>query len=258
MAYDYTPVPDYVAPTQGNMHQAATEIANWLRTKGYGVDVRESLAQAVELFGDVASQFINQSQGMKGQFNSAISNLTSDTEIQAARTSTVSGTGYTTLGARLDALDTLTGNVSNDHTQLNTNTENLTGLSADLAQLQTNVNAGLPTTVSGLSTDSITFKNGVSALGGGIKIINFKSFKIIYLQIGLTGISGLAAGTELFTFNDVKFANTFNTLEHIADDTAQISFHSDGSVYTIHSITQTNAGQAGYTLDINRILIVDA
>lgn len=106
MAYDYTPVPSYVAPTEGNMQQAATEIANWLRTKGNGKDVRESLAQAVQLFGDVATQFINQSEGLKGQFNSAIANANSDTEIQAARTSTASGTGYTTLGARLDAIDT--------------------------------------------------------------------------------------------------------------------------------------------------------
>lgn len=104
--YDYTPVPSYVAPTQGNMEQAATQIANWLRTKGDGGDTREALAQAVQLFGDVATQFINEASGLKGQFNNAIANANTNSEVVAARTSTTSGTGYATLGARLDAIDT--------------------------------------------------------------------------------------------------------------------------------------------------------
>ncbi|MGY5261905.1 glycerophosphodiester phosphodiesterase [Lactiplantibacillus plantarum] len=60
--YDYTSVPSYVAPTDDKMQQAATEIANWLRTKGYGKDVRESMAQAVQLFGAVAARTIKLKQ----------------------------------------------------------------------------------------------------------------------------------------------------------------------------------------------------
>lgn len=106
MSNDYTPVPGYVAPTEGNMQQAATQIANWIRAKGYGKDTRESMAQAVQLFGDVAAQFINESTGLKGQFNSAIAGANTNSEVAAARTSTVTGTAYTALGSRLDAIDT--------------------------------------------------------------------------------------------------------------------------------------------------------
>jgi hypothetical protein len=162
--YDYTPVPKYVAPTQGNMQQAATEIANWLRTKGDGKDTRESLAQAVQLFGDVAAQFINEASGLKGQFNSAIAGANTNSEVAAARASTVSGTGYTTLGARLDAIDT---EQKAHDTKLNsgvvdTSTNQDVDGVKNFLQLPT-YNSGrslLPASDTGWLSDGITWLNG--------------------------------------------------------------------------------------------------
>jgi hypothetical protein len=191
MAYDYTPVPSYVAPTEGNMQQAAAEIANWLRTKGDGKDVRESLAQAVQLFGDVATQFINQSEGLKGQFNSAIANANTSSEVSAARTSTVSGTGYTTLGARLDALDTKQAShdssIKNDLVDKTSN-QDVDGVK-NFLQLPT-VNSGrslLPASDSGWLDDGITWLNGATtngSTGRGFKyrIITLGAFKLVFLD----------------------------------------------------------------------------
>lgn len=253
--YDYTPVPSYVAPTQGNMEQAATQIANWLRTKGNGKDVRESLAQAVQLFGDVATQFISEASGLKGQFNSAIANANNNTEIQAARTSTVSGTGYTTLGARLDAIDALTANVSKDHTQTASNTNDITGLSADLTQLQTNVNAGLPTTT-GVSTSNITCLNGTSINSGGYEIIDFKNFRIIKILMNLN-LSISASHTKLLTFpfalqtiNNIQTEPTggMYLINWVKDGTVNFMYHlpGDGHGYDLPS-----------SLDLQQIFIID-
>jgi hypothetical protein len=189
--YDYTPVPSYVAPTEGNMQQAATEIANWLRTKGDEKDVRESLAQAVQLFGDVATQFINQSEGLKGQFNSAIANANTSSEVSAARTSTVSGAGYTTLGARLDAIDTKQAShdssIKNDLVDKTSN-QDVDGIK-NFLQLPT-VNSGrslLPASDSGWLDDGITWLNGATtngSTGRGFKyrIITLGAFKLVFLD----------------------------------------------------------------------------
>lgn len=189
--YDYTPVPSYVAPTQGNMQEAATEIANWIRNKGYGKDTKESMAQAVQLFGDVATQFINQSEGLKGQFNSAIANANTSSEVSAARTSTASGTGYTTLGARLDAIDTEQAShdssIKNDLVDKTSN-QDVDGIK-NFLQLPT-VNSGrslLPASDSGWLDDGITWLNGATtngSTGRGFKyrIITLGAFKLVFLD----------------------------------------------------------------------------
>lgn len=164
MSNDYTPVPSYVAPTEGNMQKAATQIANWIRTKGNGQDVRESLAQAVQLFGDVATQFINESTGLKGQFNAAIANENNDAEVQAARTSTVTGYSFQALGLRLDAIDT--EQASHDASIKNGLVDKTTNQDVDgiknFLQLPT-VNSGrslLPASDTGWLSDGITWLNG--------------------------------------------------------------------------------------------------
>ncbi|WP_034991566.1 hypothetical protein [Liquorilactobacillus vini] len=184
--YDYTPVPNYVAPTQGNMEQAATEIANWLRTKGNGKDVRESLAQAVQLFGDVAAQFINEASGLKGQFNSAVANANTNSEVEAARTSTVSGTGYTTLGARLDAIDT--EQASHDSSIKNnlvdkTSNQDVDGVK-NFLQLPT-YNSGrslLPASDTGWLQSGVTFGDNVTSVGDfSYRIITIGNFRKFFL-----------------------------------------------------------------------------
>ncbi|MFT8825071.1 MAG: hypothetical protein ABF536_06425 [Liquorilactobacillus mali] len=190
MSNDYTPVPGYVAPTEGNMQQAATQIANWIRSKGYGKDTRESMAQAVQLFGDVAAQFINEASGLKGQFNSAIENVTSNTELQAARTSTVSGTGYTTLGERLDAID----NEQKAHdTKLSSGVVD-TSSAQDVDGVKNFLQ--LPTFASGRSilpaSDTGWLNSGVTMLNGCVnnsfyyRIITIGSFKLVCFKGAIT------------------------------------------------------------------------
>lgn len=201
--YDYTPVPNYVAPTQGNMEQAATQIANWLRTKGNGADVRESLAQAVQLFGDVAAQFINEAGGLKGQFNSAIKNVTSDTEVQTARTSTVSGTGYTTLGARLDAIDT---EQTSHESELKTARQNYTDLgSREDAQdswIQTVQNSISDT---GWLTSGVTFGTYVTANDFRYRIIKIGTFQ----QMIFEGSFALKAALQSETYKNWGGQDTY-------------------------------------------------
>ena len=191
MSDDYTPVPNYVAPTEGNMQQAATQIANWLRTKGNGADVRESLAQAVQLFGDVAAQFINESSGLKGQFNSAVASANTNSEVAAARTSTISGTGYAALGARLDAIDaeqkTHDTKLSSGVVDTSTN-QDVDGIK-NFLQLPT-YNSGrslLPASDTGWLSDGITWLNNSStnnSTGNGFKyrIVTLGALKLVLLS----------------------------------------------------------------------------
>lgn len=192
MAYDYTPVPSYVAPTEGNMQQAATEIANWLRTKGNGADVRESLAQAVQLFGDVATQFINQSEGLKGQFNSAIANANTSSEVSAARTSTVSGTGYTTLGARLDALDTEQASHENE---LKSARQNYSSLS-DRENAQDSWIQSVQNSISdtGWLTSGVTFGTYVTANDFRYRIIKIGAFQQMIFEGSFALNTGILRG----------------------------------------------------------------
>ncbi|WP_281827901.1 hypothetical protein, partial [Lactobacillus amylolyticus] len=183
--YDYTPVPNYIAPTEGNMQQAATEIANWLRTKGDGKDVRESLAQAVQLFGDVATQFINQSEGLKGQFNSAVANANTNSEVAAARTSTTSGTGYSTLGARLDAIDaeqaSHDSSIKNDLVDKTSN-QDVDGVK-NFLQLPT-FNSGRslqPASDTGWLTDGITWLNGTTDNNFYYRIVTIGPMRFVIL-----------------------------------------------------------------------------
>lgn len=191
--YDYTQVPSYVAPTEGNMEQAATQIANWLRTKGNGADVRESLAQAVQLFGDVAAQFINEASGLKGQFNSAIANANTNSEVEAARTSTTTGNSFQTLGLRLDAMDREQAShdtkLSSGVVDTSTN-QDVDGIK-NFLQLPT-YNSGrslLPASDTGWQSDGITWLNGCGTDQDLVyRIVTLGSLRLICLQ-GRIGIS---------------------------------------------------------------------
>jgi hypothetical protein len=182
------------------MEQAAAQIANWLRTKGNGQDVRESLAQAVQLFGDVATQFINEASGLKGQFNSAVANANTNSEVAAARTSTTSGTGYNTLGARLDAIDT--EQASHDSSIKNnlvdkTSNQDVDGIK-NFLQLPT-VNSGrslLPASDSGWLQSGVTMLNSCVNNSFYYRIITLGSFKLICFkgQVTLPASGVLANG----------------------------------------------------------------
>lgn len=190
--YDYTPVPSYVAPTEGNMQQAATEIANWIRTKGNGADMRESLAQAVQLFGDVATQFINEASGLKGQFNSAVANANTNSEVAVARTSTTTGNSFGTIGLRLDAMDT--EQASHDASIKNGLVDKTTNQDVDgvknFLQLPT-VNSGrslLPASDTGWQSNGITWLNGCGADQDFVyRIVTLGSLRLICMQ-GRIGI----------------------------------------------------------------------
>lgn len=194
--YDYTPVPSYVAPTEGNMQQAAAQIANWIRSKGVGDDTREAMAQAVQLFGDVAAQFIKQSEGMKGQFDSAIAGANTNSEVAAARTSTVSGTGYTTLGARLDALDTEQASHENE---LKSARQNYSSLSdrenAQDSWIQTIQNSISDT---GWLTSGVTFGTYVTANDFRYRIIKIGTFQ----QMIFEGSFALKAALQSETYKN--------------------------------------------------------
>lgn len=252
--YDYTPVPSYTAPTEGNMQQAATEIANWIRTKGDGKDVRESLAQAVQLFGDVATQFINQSEGLKGQFNSAVANANTNSEVEAARNSTISGTGYTTLGSRLDAIDSSIKNLPADEQKITTNESNLAGLQANISQLQTDIDSGLPVTTSGLINDNISYFNNSSYKSGGYKVVDFKDFRIIKITMAVS-VSVKAYPAKILQF---PFAIPQELNLAVNNDTSNlfsVNFKPDGTVQVYGDMSGTKSYPN--EIDIDKIWIAD-
>ncbi|MCP9357367.1 hypothetical protein KBX49_09120 [Liquorilactobacillus satsumensis] len=99
---DPTPVPDAIAPTSGNVNQIAEDIANWLRTKQKGKDVRESMARSIELFSTIYQLNLANVSGMKSQFEQAISGATQDSEVKAARASTAMAKTFDTIGLRFE------------------------------------------------------------------------------------------------------------------------------------------------------------
>lgn len=73
--------------------------------KRQGDNLRESERIKFEqLFNDIRPQI----DGLEQQFNDAVANLTQDSEVITARTSTETGDSYASLGARLDEVETMT------------------------------------------------------------------------------------------------------------------------------------------------------
>lgn len=99
---DPTPVPLAVAPTPGNVNELATDIASWIRTKQQGQDVRESIARSVELFAALFKFYVSSTDGLRAQFDSAISGETQDSEVKAARVSTALAKTFDTIGLRFE------------------------------------------------------------------------------------------------------------------------------------------------------------
>lgn len=90
------------------------KLANDVRTKVYGREVRESLAKGIEAAGETAEDARIKSEGteirqtvLEKQFDDEIANMTladpSSAEIVAARTNANTGESYDTIGRRLDA-----------------------------------------------------------------------------------------------------------------------------------------------------------
>lgn len=83
-----------------------TQISKYIKTKGYGVDVRLLIAQLAEHFGltttqvvDLASETLNVANDLTDRFNQQIGALTEDSEIIDARN------GYPNLYSRLQVMD---------------------------------------------------------------------------------------------------------------------------------------------------------
>lgn len=203
MAYDYTPVPSYTAPTEGNMQQAATEIANWLRTKGDGKDVRESLAQAVQLFGDVAAQFINQSEGLKGKFDSAIAGANANSEVAASHSSTTTGKSYISLPDRLDAIDAEQVSHENELAAARQSYGNLGGREDAQDNWIKDVQNSISDT--GWLTDGVTFGQYVTANDFRYRIIKIGSFQ----QMIFEGSFALKAALQSETYKNWGGQDTY-------------------------------------------------
>ncbi|WP_127849488.1 hypothetical protein [Lacticaseibacillus hulanensis] len=130
---DSSPIPDEVTPTRDNIDQLADTVATWLRTKMYGVDVREALARWVEYTqaimtlydgdisafeGDVKTLMGNVTlrQGdvevrqttLESQFLNVVAHATTDSELILARDSSLYG-AFRTLGLRLDNIERILG-----------------------------------------------------------------------------------------------------------------------------------------------------
>lgn len=130
---DSTPIPEQQEYTPSNIQPIAIELAKFIRTKTYGVDVRESLAQWVEVNlavikylesnqADFIDEISSKEAGLEArqsqlegrqtdvedQFDEVIANATKDSEVILARDSSRNG-NFSTLDARLEYMEELLG-----------------------------------------------------------------------------------------------------------------------------------------------------
>lgn len=105
--------------SEGEKDAISVKLANWIRTKMYGLDVREAMARfilwisvlyhrilsitdkLIKRQDDVEHKFDN----LNDKFNDQIEGSTTDGEIIAARRSGISGKKYKLLGDRLDDME---------------------------------------------------------------------------------------------------------------------------------------------------------
>ncbi|QFX92519.1 hypothetical protein [Fructilactobacillus fructivorans] len=95
------------------------EFAKWVRTKAYGLDVREGIARLGERIGVILNQYqaennrtSNEINTLKNELQSTLSGLTQDAEVKNARVD-VEGVVYETLKKRLDETQLKNGELSN-------------------------------------------------------------------------------------------------------------------------------------------------
>ena len=127
---DSTPIPKQEKYTPDNIQPIAAELANFIRTKMYGADVRESLARWIDIMLAVQT-YINEDEtafkvdmqnkqdgvedrqtqvegtmsDVLGQFKAVVSNVTTDSEVILARNSANFGK-YSLLDDRLEFIET--------------------------------------------------------------------------------------------------------------------------------------------------------
>jgi hypothetical protein len=128
---DSTPIPEQQEYTPSNIQPIAIELAKFIRTKMYGVDVRESLARWIEIMLAVQTyinedetafkvKIQNRQEGVEDrqtqveqkmsdvldQFKAVIANSTKDSEVILGRDSSRFG-NYTVLDDRLEYIESL-------------------------------------------------------------------------------------------------------------------------------------------------------
>lgn len=105
--------------TEGEKDAISIKLANWIRTKMYGLDVREAMARFILWISvlyhrilSITNKLINRQDDVEqkfdklnDKFNDQIENSTTDGEIIAARRSGVSEKKYQLLGDRLDDME---------------------------------------------------------------------------------------------------------------------------------------------------------
>lgn len=117
--YDYSHIKELDPNDLSMVDGLILEFAEWVRTKGYGLDVREGIARLGERIGVILNEYSaevnltkNQMETLSNELNQTISGLTQDSEVKNARMS-LDGIIFTTLKERLDNLEENAGTVGN-------------------------------------------------------------------------------------------------------------------------------------------------
>jgi hypothetical protein len=117
--YDYSHIKELDPNDLSMVDGLILEFAKWVRTKGYGLDVREGIARLGERIGVILNKYSaevnltkNQMEALSNELNQTISGLTQDSEVKNARMS-LDGIIFTTLKERLDNLEENAGTVGN-------------------------------------------------------------------------------------------------------------------------------------------------
>lgn len=117
--YDYSHIKELDSNDLSMVDGLILEFAKWVRTKGYGLDVREGIARLGERIGVILNEYSaeanltkNQMETLSNELNQTISGLTKDSEIKNARMN-LDGIIFTTLKERLDNLEENAGTVGN-------------------------------------------------------------------------------------------------------------------------------------------------
>ena len=117
--YDYSHIKELDSNDLSMVDGLILEFAKWVRTKGYGLDVREGIARLGERIGVILNEYSaevnltkNQMEALSNELDQTISGLTQDSEVKNARIN-LDGIVFTTLKERLDNLEENAGTVGN-------------------------------------------------------------------------------------------------------------------------------------------------
>lgn len=126
--YDFTHITSVDPNDLTLVDSLLLEFANWIRTKAYGKDVRESISRLGERLGIILNQYqaethrtSNEMALLKNELEETIHGLTQDSEVKNARVD-IEGVVYETLKKRLDDMQLKTGELGH-----NVGTEELSG-----------------------------------------------------------------------------------------------------------------------------------